>query len=112
MTKFQEKFIADGYCDKRGVVFSATATKLPLCERGMVTVCLNDNTLKIYHGNMQGLTERLYTVELKDVKKLKIKAGLFHQVLKFEYNGGTFSFTDFFGVKPLLKIIKAEAKKR
>ena len=112
MSKLQEKLMADGYCDSRGVAFGATATKLPLGERGMVTLCVKDNTLKIYDGNMQGLKSRLYAVELKDVKKLKIKAGLFSQVLKFEYNGNVFSFTDFWGVKPMLKVIKEEAKKR
>lgn len=28
MTKFQEKLVADGYCDERGAGFCATATKL------------------------------------------------------------------------------------
>ena len=29
MAKFQDKLIADGYCDNRGAGFCATATKLP-----------------------------------------------------------------------------------
>lgn len=31
MSKFQEKLIANGYCDNRGAGFCATATILP-CE--------------------------------------------------------------------------------
>ncbi len=56
--------------------------------------------------------ELLYTVELSNVDKLKIKSNFFSQVLKFEYKYMRFSFTNFVGVKPALKVIEEESKKR
>ena len=55
------------------------------------------------------LGELLYEVDLKQVDKLKIKSGIFSQVLKFEYQGSSYSFTNFVGVKPALKVIEEEA---
>ena len=112
MTKFQEKLIAEGYCDDRGAVFYATATKLPNGEFGMVALCVKGNTLSVYDADMKGLREKLYTVELKNIKNLKIRTGLLSQVLKFEYDGGLFSFTNFSGIKPILKIIEEESNKQ
>ena len=110
MSKFQEKLIADGYCDKRGAGFCATATKLPKGEFGMVALCVNGNKLSLYDVDMKSnLGELLYEVELKRIDKLKIKTGIFSQVLKFEYEGSVYSFTNFIGIKPILKIIEEEA---
>ena len=110
MAKFQDKLIADGYCDKRGAGFCATATKLPNGEYGMVALCVNGNKLSLYDVDVKSnLGELLYEVELKQVGKLKIRAGIFSQVLKFEYEGATYSFTNFVGVKPALKVIEEEA---
>ena len=56
--------------------------------------------------------ELLYEVDLKQIENLKIKAGIFSQVLKFEYEGSAYSFTNFVGVKPALKVIEEEASNR
>ena len=113
MTKFQDKLIADGYCDSRGAGFCATATKLPNGEYGFVALCVNGNSLNLYNVDMKSnIGELLYKVDLKEIENLKIKAGFFSQVLKFEYNGEVYSFTNFAGVKPALKVIEEEAKNR
>lgn len=110
MSKFQEKLIADGYCDNRGAGFCATATQLPKGEYGMVALCVKANKLNLYDVDMKSnLGELLYEVELKKIEKLKIKAGILSQVLRFEYEGSTYSFTNFVGVKPALKVIEEEA---
>ena len=110
MSKFQDRLIADGYCDNRGAGFCATATKLPKGEYGMVALCVNGSKLNLYDVDIKSnLGELLYEVELKQVDKLKIRAGIFSQVLKFEYEGFTYSFTNFVGVKPALKVIEEEA---
>ncbi len=110
MAKFQEKLIAEGFCDNRGAGFCATATKLPKGEYGMVALCVNDCKLNLFDVDMKSnLGELLYEVDLKQIENLKIKSGLFSQLLKFEYNGSTYSFTNFVGVKPALKVIEEEA---
>ena len=110
MNKFQEKLFADGYCDDRGAGFCATATKLPNGEYGMVALCVKGNVLSLYDVDMKSnLGELLYNVELKRIEKLKIKTGILSQVLRFEYDGSTYSFTNFVGVKPVLKVIEEEA---
>ena len=109
MAKFQDKLIADGYCDNRGAGFCATATKLPRGEYGIVALCVNGSTLNLYNVDMKSnIGELLYTVDLKQIENLKIRAGLFSQVLKFEYNGSKYSFTNFVGVKSALKVIEEE----
>lgn len=110
MNKFQEKLLADGYCDDRGAGFCATATQLPNGEYGMVALCVKGNILSLYDVDMKSnLGELLYEVELKRIEKLKIKAGILSQVLRFEHEGSTYSFTNFVGVKPVLKVIEEEA---
>jgi hypothetical protein len=113
MAKFQEKLIADGYCDNRGAGFCATATKLPKGEYGLVALCVNGNKLNLYDVDMRSnLGDLLYVVDLKQIENLKIRAGIFSQVLKFNYNGSAYSFTNFLGVKPALKVIEEEASNR
>lgn len=113
MAKFQDKLIADGYCDNRGAGFCATATKLPNGEYGMVALCVNGSKLNLFDVDMRSnLGDLLYAVDLKQIENLKIKVGLFSQVLKFEYNGYTYSFNNFVGVKPALKVIEEEASNR
>ena len=113
MAKFQEKLITEGYCDNRGAGFCATATKLPNGEYGMVALCVNGSKLNLFDVDMRSnLGDLLYEVDLKQIENLKIKAGIFSQVLKFEYNGYTYSFTNFVGVKPALKVIEEEAGNR
>lgn len=110
MSKFQDKLIADGYCDNRGAGFCATATKLPRGEYGIVALCVNGSTLNLFDVDVKSnIGELLYTVNLKQIENLKIRAGIFSQILKFEYNGYTYSFTNFVGVKPALKVIEEEA---
>ena len=112
MSKFQEKLIADGYCDERGAGFCATATQLPNGEFGMVALCVKGNTLGLYDVDMKSnLGRLLYKVELKSVENLKIKCSILSQVLKFTYQGSSFAFTNFLGVKPALKVIEEESKK-
>ena len=112
MAKFQEKLIAGGFCDNRGAGFCATATKLPKGEYGMVALCVNGYKLNLFDVDMKSnLGELLYEVDLKQIENLKIKTGLFSQLLKFEYNGSTYSFTNFVGVKPALKVIEEETEK-
>lgn len=115
MSKFQEKLIANGYCDNRGSGFCATATYLPFAigREGLVALCVKGNNLDIYDVDIKSnIGELLYTVELSNVDKLKIKSNFFSQVLKFEYKYMRFSFTNFVGVKPALKVIEEESKKR
>lgn len=113
MAKFQEKLISDGYCDSRGAGFCATATKLPKGEYGIVALCVNGSRLNLYDVDMKSnIGELLYEVDLKQIENLKIKAGIFSQVLKFEYEGSAYSFTNFVGVKPALKVIEEEASNR
>lgn len=113
MSKFQDKLIADGYCDERGAGFCATATRLPRGEYGMVALCVKGNYLNLYDVDMRSnIGEQLYQVELKQIGNLKIRAWLLSQVLKFEYEGSVYSFTNFVGVKPALKVIEEEAGKR
>ena len=111
MSKFQERLIADGYCDDRGAGFCATATQLPKGEYGMVALCVKGNTLSLYDVDMgSNLGQLLYAVELKQIENLKIRCNLFSQVLKFAYQGCPYAFTNFLGVKPALKVIEEEAK--
>ena len=113
MAKFHDKLIADGYCDERGAGFCATATQLPKGEYGMVALCVKGSTLNLFDVDMRSnLGQLLYTVDLKQIENLKIRAGIFSQVLKFEYNGDVYSFTNFVGVKPALKVIEEEAAKQ
>ena len=113
MAKFQEKLISDGYCDSRGAGFCATATKLPKGEYGIVALCVNGSRLNLYDVDMKSnIGELLYEVDLKQIENLKIKPGIFSQVLKFEYEGSAYSFTNFVGVKPALKVIEEEASNR
>lgn len=114
MSKFQETLIVDGYCDSRGAGFCATATRLPRGEYGIVALCVNENELNIYDvvDLKSNLGELLYQVELSKVENLKIRATLLSQVLKFTYAGNDYSFTNFVGVKPALKVIEEESKKR
>ena len=113
MAKFQEKLISDGYCDSRGAGFCATATKLPKGEYGIVALCVNGSRLNLYDVDMKSnIGELLYEVDLKQIENLKIKAGIFSQVLKFEYEGSAYSFTNFVGVKPAFKVIEEEASNR
>ena len=113
MAKFQEKLITDGYCDSRGAGFCAIATKLPKGEYGMVALCVNGSKLNLFDVDMRSnIGELLYAVDLKQIENLKLRAGIFSQVLKFEYNGSTYSFTNFVGVKPALKVIEEEASNR
>jgi len=111
MSKFQEKLISDGYCDDRGAGFCATATNLPRGEYGIVALCVNGSKLYLYDVDMKSnIGDLLYEVELKQIKNLKIRAGILSQVLKFDYEGALYSFTNFIGVKPALKVIEQESK--
>jgi hypothetical protein len=113
MTKFQEKLIADGYCDGRGAGFCATATKLPNGEYGVIALCVKENWLRLYDVDMKSnLGALVYEVDLKRIENLKIKAGILSQILKFEYEGMVYSFTNFVGVKPALQVIEDEASRR
>lgn len=110
MGKYQERLIAEGYCDNRGAGFCATATALPGGEYGIVLLCVKGSSLNLFDVDMKSSPgELLYTVDLKQIQNLKIKAGILSQVLKFEYQGAVYSFTNFMGVKPMLKVIEEEA---
>ena len=112
MAKFQDKLVAEGYCDSRGAGFWATATKLPGGEYGIVLLCVNGNKLNLYDIDMKNnVGELLYAVDLTQITNLKIREGIFSQVLKFEYEGSEYSFTNFVGVKPALKAIEEEANR-
>ena len=113
MSKFQEKLIADGYCDERGAGFCATATQLPNGEYGLVALCVNNKMLNLYDVDIKSnLGNRLYQIKLSEIQDLKIRANLFSQVLRFSYAGSSFSFTNFVGVKPALKVIEQESKRK
>lgn len=108
---FQQRMISEGYCDSRGAAFCATATQLT-DGYGMVLLCVKDNILNLYDVDMKSnVKQLLYSIELCRIEKLKIRAGILSQVLRFEYEGNTYSFTDFVGVKPALKVIEQEANK-
>lgn len=113
MAKFQDKLIADGYCDARGAGFCATATSLPDGVYGMVALCVREHALYIYDVDMRSnIGGLLYEIPLERIENLKIRTGFFSQVLKFEYEGAVFSFTNFVGVKPALEVIRQEAARR
>jgi len=113
MSKFQDKLISDGYCDSRGAGFCATATSLPKGEYGMVALCVKGSRLNLYDVDLKSnIGDLLYEVDLKRTDVLKIRTGILTQVLKFEYEGAIYSFTNFAGVKPALKVIEEEANKR
>ena len=98
MAKFQDKLIADGYCDARGAGFCATATSLPGGVYGMVALCVRKHVLYLYDVDMRGnIGELLHEIPLERIKNLKIRTGFFSQVLRFEYEGAVFSFTNFVG---------------
>jgi len=114
MNKVQQKWYSEGYCDERGAAFAAMATKLnnSFC-RSIVALCVKGNTLYIYDVDMKNnILDLLFSVKLKDIKNLKIRCSIFSQVLKFEYDGAVFSFTNFLGVKPALNVIKEENQKQ
>lgn len=80
----------------------------------MVALCVREHALYIYDvvdmkSNIGGL---LYEIPLERIENLKIRAGFFSQVLRFEYEGAVFSFTNFVGVKPALEVIGKEAARR
>ena len=107
MAKFQDKLIADGYCDARGAGFCATATSLPGGVYGMVALCVREHVLYLYDVDMRGnIGELLHEIPLERIENLKIRTGFFSQVLRFEYEGAVFSFTNFVGVKPALEVIR------
>ena len=114
MGKFQDRLVASGHCDERGAGFCATATKLPRGEYGIVCLCVTGGILRLYDvvDMKSNLGRLMYEIELSKVENLKIRAGFFSQVLKFEYNDRAYSFTNFVGVKPALKVIEEEANRR
>ncbi len=113
MSKFQEKLAAEGYCDSRCAGFCATATSLPNGEYGAVLLCVKGHTLNIYDIDIKSnVGALLYQIDLKKISGLKIKAGFLSQYLKFNHLNFGYSFTNFVGVKPALKVIAEEAAKR
>lgn len=113
MGKYQDKLISEGYCDDRGAGFCATATKLPRGEYGVVALCVNGSKLNLYAVDIKSnIGELLYEVDLKRIENLKIRTSILSQVLKFEYDGFYYSFTNFLGVKPLLEVIEEESRNR
>lgn len=113
MVKFNEKMIAEGHCDNRGAAFCATATELPNGEYGIVALCVNGNKLNLYDVDMKNnIGELLYEVSLNQIEDLKIKSGILAQVLKFKFAGSVYSFKNFMGVKPALKVIEEESQNK
>ncbi len=112
LSKYQQKLVAEGYCDERGAGFCATMTKSPTGIYGMVCLCVQGNTLCIYDVNMKGnVTATVFRVNLSEITDLKIRMNIFSQKLSFAYRGGNFSFTNFLGVRPALKVIEEECLK-
>lgn len=116
MSKFQDKLVADGYCDERGAGFRATAVPLPNGECGLMVLCVKGNKLNLYDVDMESNPKKLlYEIDLSDIEKLKIRSDIFRLLLNFEYKGSAYFFysvTNFFDVKPALKVIEEEAGKR
>lgn len=112
-TKFQDSLAQRGICDNRKAAFCATATVLAdNYGYGIVLLAVKDNMLSIYDVAMNNeVRELLCQVELSKIEGLKIRAWFFSQVLKFRYNGQKYSFTNFIGVKPMLKVIEEESQK-
>lgn len=76
MAKFQDKLIADGYCDARGAGFCATATSLPGGVYGMVALCVREHVLYLYDVDMRGnIGELLHEIPLERIENLKIRTG-------------------------------------
>lgn len=108
-SRFQNKLIAEGYCDTRGAAFCATVTQSPV-GYGIVLLCVDGNILNLYNVDIaSNVKQLLYKIELCKIKNLKIRSGFFMQLLRFEYAGHVFSFTNFVGVKPALRVIEQEA---
>lgn len=113
-TTFQDSLVERGYCDSRAAGFCAKATILDgEYGNGIVALCVKENMLNIYDVAVMSseLRELLCQVELSKIEGLKITCNIFFQVLKFKYEGRKFSFTNFFGVKPALNVIREESEK-
>lgn len=111
MPKFSEVMREQGLCDVRGAAFCATATALPNGEVGIVALCVRGHRLYLYDvvDLKSELGELLYTVELPEIRDLKIRMRLLKQLLRFTWRGDTFAFTNFLGVRDALNVIKEES---
>ena len=112
MLKFQDKMLAAGHCDTRKAAFCAAATKLPKGKSGIVALCVKDDMLHIYDVDMKSnIGALLFLVKLNRMEDLTIKATWREQLLRFTYDGHVYSFTNFIGVKPALRVIEEESRK-
>lgn len=111
--KFQDKMFAAGYCDARKAAFCAAATKLPKGKSGIVALCVKDDVLHIYEVDKRSnIGTPLFLVLLNRIENLTIKATWLEPLLQFKYDGHLYSFTNFIGVKPALRVIEEESQKR
>ena len=110
MANLKEQLIAKGSCDERGACFGASATLLPHGEYGLVALGINGNTLYIRDMDIRSNAgEILYKVELKKVRNLKIRTFIFWSLLKFDYEGMTYSLTNLTWTNPVVAVLKEEA---
>ena len=108
---FQQKLLENGYCDSRGAGFCATVVRLPRGEYGLVSLCVKDHFLHIYKVDRKNnLGKQLYSIDLKKIENLRIRMNWsFSQVLKFDYEGALYAFTDFSDAEAVLQIMEQDA---
>jgi hypothetical protein len=113
LLKFQQKLVAEGYCDERGAGFCATVTRWPGGMRGVVCLCVQGSLLNVYDVNIKSeLKDRIFQFRLNEITALKIRMNIFSQKLQFKYGDNLFSFTNFLGVRSALDTIKEESMKK
>ena len=96
--------------DTRKLAGVANAKRLPNGEFGFCIMCLKGSTLNIYDTNMkQEVGRLLYSVDLKNISKLKTSTFIFNTYISFLYDGFPFKLTDCLH-KQLYAEIKKEAQ--
>ena len=84
-----------GIVDTHKLAGVFNAKKLPGGEFGLCLVCLRGRTLHIYDTNFhQEVGSLLYSVELKQVTKLKMSSFVLNSYLKFTYQGFDYKLAD------------------
>lgn len=89
--EYGEKYAAQGLCDKRYVIFCATAKRLPNGSFGGVIVALKGDQFIVYDalGWKMEPGELIYTLPLSEIEGFQRTRGLIGEIIK----GYSFRFT-------------------
>ena len=109
--QFLNGLLAGGFVDDRKLAGVAHAARLPNGEFGFCLMCLKDNMLNLYDTNIkQEIGELLYSVDLKNITKLKTSTFIFNSYIKFTYEGFNYKLVDCMH-KEMYRAIKEETMK-